>query len=420
MKYMIRPSKFLLLLIFAFCSYVRGMEKQKPDPSLSVWEVKSFFKPELSNKSLKETGFFISEDRFFTHSHILIKFMDHHFEPISEKDLKNIVLTQEGSKRVLRIESIDALSFVDEAVIFKTKEKVKHFLPIGEKDFKVSSILSYKNGQLVKIRKTEKVSYQKGENSSFPVNYTFDSHMIGSPVLNKKKQVFSIVFDGNTDIIDTIRIKKSIFIKPYRSINEAIQELMRSAYIGETRAQHVLAKIYLSSKNFKESLFWYKKAAEQGYLYALNGLAEMYYFGRGVERDFKEAVSWYEKAAEQGYAFASNSLAEMYYFAHGIEVDMKKAIFWYKKAAEQGYAFASNMLGNIYINKDIEEALFWYEKAAEQGYPSAQEKIREYKKKGIYKKVKRAFVSRQKTHKDLSLEKGKICRKYFQNKSNKM
>jgi TPR repeat protein len=36
----------------------------------------------------------------------------------------------------------------------------------------------------------------------------------------------------------------------------------------------------------------------------------MYAFGKGVLKDYKQAVYWYQKAADQGYAKAQSNLAK--------------------------------------------------------------------------------------------------------------
>ena len=53
--------------------------------------------------------------------------------------------------------------------------------------------------------------------------------------------------------------------------------------------------------------------AEQGSPAAQFNLGEMYYKGTGVSRNYKQAVTWYQKAAEQGYAVAQFNLGSSYY-----------------------------------------------------------------------------------------------------------
>jgi TPR repeat protein len=54
-----------------------------------------------------------------------------------------------------------------------------------------------------------------------------------------------------------------------------------------------------------------KKAAKQGNVEAQSFLGLMYSEGLGVAQDYKQAVYWYQKAADQGYAEAQNNLRRL-------------------------------------------------------------------------------------------------------------
>jgi TPR repeat protein len=45
-------------------------------------------------------------------------------------------------------------------------------------------------------------------------------------------------------------------------------------------------------------VYWYKKAANQGYAEAQFNLGIAYTIGKGVLKDYKQAVYWYQKAAD--------------------------------------------------------------------------------------------------------------------------
>jgi TPR repeat protein len=56
---------------------------------------------------------------------------------------------------------------------------------------------------------------------------------------------------------------------------------------------------------------WFRKAAEQGEVFAQYNLGWMYGTGTGVPQDYAEAVKWYCMAADQGDAEAQSRLDEM-------------------------------------------------------------------------------------------------------------
>ena len=100
-------------------------------------------------------------------------------------------------------------------------------------------------------------------------------------------------------------------------------------------------KIIVAEDSFEETL----ELAQQGYAEAQSNLGRMYDNGRGVTRDYKQAVNWYTKAAEQGDTVAQYNLGVMYRNGRGVTRDYKQAVNWYAKAAEQGDACNSQAFG---------------------------------------------------------------------------
>ena len=80
-------------------------------------------------------------------------------------------------------------------------------------------------------------------------------------------------------------------------------------------------------------------------------MGAFYYEGEGVSQDYKQAVYWWEKAAEQGYAVAQCCLGMCYEDGNGVNKDYKKAVSLYKQAAAQGHEDA------IYVLKILGEEL---------------------------------------------------------------
>lgn len=106
-------------------------------------------------------------------------------------------------------------------------------------------------------------------------------------------------------------------------------------------------------------------------------LGWMYANGSGLSKDDKEAVKWYRKAAEQGNAAAQSNLGLMYANGRGVLKDDSEAYRWYLKAASQGNPYGQCNLGEAYeegkgVAKDEDEALKWYDKAIESGSERAR------------------------------------------------
>ena len=62
----------------------------------------------------------------------------------------------------------------------------------------------------------------------------------------------------------------------------------------------------------RDSVKWYRKAAEQNHPMAQNSLGICYYTGQDVGKDVAEAVKWYRKGADQGFAHAQYNLGACY------------------------------------------------------------------------------------------------------------
>jgi chemotaxis protein histidine kinase CheA len=98
-------------------------------------------------------------------------------------------------------------------------------------------------------------------------------------------------------------------------------------------------------------VYWYRKAAEQGYASAQNSLGWVYENGQGVKQDYKKAVYWYRKAAEQSNNYAQSNLGTMYRDGKGVEQNYNKSVYWYTMAIVDGSVTAQVKLDRL--NKRI-------------------------------------------------------------------
>lgn len=136
---------------------------------------------------------------------------------------------------------------------------------------------------------------------------------------------------------------------------------------------------YYKRGQFKDAVYWYLKAAQQGNAEAQNNLGNMYFAGQGVKQDVEEALKWYIKSANQGNLNASNNLGNVYKKKNTKRL-LNLSIYWYRKAANSGHVDAQFNLGYMYevgkgVDADNLKAASWYEKAAAQGHPIAQNNL---------------------------------------------
>jgi uncharacterized protein len=80
----------------------------------------------------------------------------------------------------------------------------------------------------------------------------------------------------------------------------------RLSRTGDPKAQASLGFMYYSGKGVqrddRQSLFWFRQAAEAGQPTAQFFLGLQYFYGRGVPRDLAQAYSWCDIALANGYS----------------------------------------------------------------------------------------------------------------------
>ena len=89
-----------------------------------------------------------------------------------------------------------------------------------------------------------------------------------------------------------------------------------------------IANTARNNNDWKNALLNYKKLAEMGDVVAYDGLASMYYYGRGVPKDRKIAFQYANLAARNGYHWGQSMLSKMYYEGDGIEKNASNAYLW--------------------------------------------------------------------------------------------
>ena len=103
-----------------------------------------------------------------------------------------------------------------------------------------------------------------------------------------------------------------------------------------------------AEKNYNEAIKWYRKAADQGSIFAQSQLGWIYFNGNGVERDDREAVKWHRQAAVQGDGYAQYQLGNHYARGLGVREDYTESFKWFSLAAEQGVTSAQCALSLLY------------------------------------------------------------------------
>lgn len=123
------------------------------------------------------------------------------------------------------------------------------------------------------------------------------------------------------------------------------------------------------SAQYAKAVGFYLIAAKKGNAPAQYKLGEMYYNGRGVDKNYRLAMKWYKHAANYGNSNAQYNLGHMYYEGIGTTRDLTLAHKWYKASALHGDARGKVSLGYMYlrgkaVQRNIKEAIKWLDSAA--------------------------------------------------------
>ena len=224
--------------------------------------------------------------------------------------------------------------------------------------------------------------------------------------------------------------------------SDPIEDLIKRAKEGNVEAQLDLGYMYLYGVNgvnidYKQSLYYYEMAANNGNAIALNNLGSLHFNGIGTEVNYSKAIEFFKAASSLGSDDASVNLAIIYlgdsntnktpdtyenvfkllesakqnstakyllgysyYVGFWVEKDLKKAFELIKEVADKDmYDEAQYVLADFFINgyatpKNYNKAVTYLYNASSQGYPDAIFKLGDIFAEGImYKRdIKRAHI----------------------------
>lgn len=161
---------------------------------------------------------------------------------------------------------------------------------------------------------------------------------------------------------------------------EYCEELVKLTEEGNAEAQYNMANLYFMGKgvekNYEETARLTKLAAEQGNAKGMALLGYCYMKGFGVPQDMNNAIKWLEKATELENPTAESTTAEstlgtIYFFGiNGVPQDIEKGLKYTKRAAEHGdpvgmYCMGLEYIIGQYVPMDKVKAFEYFKRAAE-------------------------------------------------------
>lgn len=158
--------------------------------------------------------------------------------------------------------------------------------------------------------------------------------------------------------------------------HQAARLVLAIAKTGHPEAQARLAQMLLDGNGIKQdqslALIWFKLAAEQGHLQAINMVGRCYENGWGTAINYQQASYYYQQAAAKGFNWGQYNLANLLIKGLGITKNLQQAYQLYWQAAQTGHAKSMNLVGRFYeegwiVTQDLEIATSWYRRSASAG-----------------------------------------------------
>lgn len=204
---------------------------------------------------------------------------------------------------------------------------------------------------------------------------------------NEKSLEFFGAIGGNDKALNRLLVEAGIPLADNpaaleHAYREETHVALERAKQGDTQAQEVVGKYYLSGRGIDKSINEGSKWLAKSYGLSIDSakfkvkLGKLLYNSFGVKSDTPAAVKLFHEAANMGDAEGQYQYGYMYELGTGVTRNEAEALKWFKRAADQSNAKGQYRVGLTYVDNWRErtvspDAKKWFFKAAEQGHPEA-------------------------------------------------
>jgi len=115
----------------------------------------------------------------------------------------------------------------------------------------------------------------------------------------------------------------------YHGDKDALATLRSNAAANDAGAEFGLGEYFVFTRDYAQSVAWFRKAADQGFAGGYLGLGVAHDSGLGVRQDYAQAMLLYLKATE--LPEAQMDIGLLYSRGHGVPRDDARAVTWYAK-----------------------------------------------------------------------------------------
>ena len=368
----IKVSKFAFTLPFFLVLFILNTplpvsaQSQKlnlKNAHLGVWKIYNIQSGEtFGDKSHSQgTAFAIEPTLFVTNSHVL--------RGLSEQgtSLQEIRLSQEGHSSDLTVDTVLAISNVDDLALFLTKESSRGYFRAAASSslsqLKQLTAIGYPNGSFHRMNQIAKTTFS----DPFLYHFTMATNRrlfaeekslggsSGGPILDARGRVIGVIAQGYYNIIFGIKLEKledfvDDFIAKEKSVTcsqpkslrpclqKGMQHLRKTAQRGNPIAQYRLWD-YLNERGeaSESTIYLLQETAKRGFPQAQYELALSYMHGIGTNQNEFLSHKWMKQAADENYVMAQHGMGYLYSTGKmPREYRKMSAGHWLAKAKEQG------------------------------------------------------------------------------------
>lgn len=321
---------------------------------------------------------------------LLLEFKNLHY------GIKNIEKETDGNKKVQQImkllKGIIIIIYLKNDIFYNAEEDfINNIKQLAKKEILPYSLMKYlmkyiEELELISnlLKEKDKEEFQLELDYKFlyeilvwlAINFGEEKYSLFFSRLNEdEKKIFSRYIEVEEEYFNDKNTENDLFEEDYKKIIKDDIEADEDFYIEEFFEDEE------EEQDDKEDVDEYCKDE-----YLLTG--EIYYIGKGVEKNYYKAKEFFEKSARNGNQYAESYLGLFYEKGYTGEKDIEKALYWYRKSAAKGNVFAQYSLGYIYftgieVESDFEYAYKCYKEAADQKFPPAQYALSYLYKNGI-------------------------------------
>ena len=161
-----------------------------------------------------------------------------------------------------------------------------------------------------------------------------------------------------------------------KDYTKALYWYEKSAKQNFPHAQYALGNMYSEGKgtnvDYENAIYWHEQAANQNYPASMDAIASCYI----LKKDYVHAVQWLQKAYDRDYLTVCHNLADMYYYGNGVEQSYEKAFTIFSKGSLHDqhckYRMAVMLRYGLGTEKDNVKANALLLEAADNGIARAQ------------------------------------------------